>query len=98
MGLQKLRTDIADPPDVNGAVAHYARWIGGPSLSLIRNCPTPFGPRTVYVRGEPDTWFSQPAACTFRKRTIKGSIGAVDGAWEFRPYRYGDTVYPVVEE
>ncbi len=96
MGLKKYRNDFADRPDSNGAVREYTRWIGGPSLSLVRNCPTPFGPRTVYVRDEPDTFSSQPAALTFRKRTIRGYLTTTDEGMVFRPYLYGDTVYPIV--
>jgi hypothetical protein len=74
MGLQKFRADEKDAPCANGAVMWYARWMGGPSLSKIENCPTPFGPRTVYIRAEPDTFFSQPAACSFKGRTVHGFI------------------------
>ena len=90
MGLQRFRCDVSDPPDSNGAIACYAKWIGGPSLALIRNCPTPFGPRTVYVQGEPDTFFSIPAACRVKGKTVKGWIGQEDGAWFFRSYKGGD--------
>jgi hypothetical protein len=97
MGLQKYRADRAEPAQPNGAIAWCTHWMGGPSLALVRNCPTPFGPRTVYVRGEADTFFSIPAACTFRGRTIQGYLTTDDTGWTFRPYLYGDTVYPVVQ-
>lgn len=99
MGLQRYRADIADPPDENGAIACFARWMGGPSLALIRNCPTPFGPRTVYIQGEPDTYFSQPASCVFRKRTIHGYVTREDGkGWTFHANRYGKgCIFPIVE-
>ncbi len=73
MGLQRYRADQSDAPDANGAVAHYARWMGGPTLAKVTACPVAKGlmpPRTVYVTGEPDTWFSHPAACRVRGRTI----------------------------
>lgn len=95
MALQKYRADYSVEPDKNGAVAYYTKWIGGPTLALIRNCPTPFGPRTVYIRNTPDTYFTQPAACKFRNRIIKGFIFFEDGNVFFSANRYGDTVYPL---
>ena len=89
MGLQKFRADIKGDTDKNGAISFYAKWMGGPSLSLIRNCPTPFGPRTVYIRGEADTFFSIPAACTVKGKTIKGWLGCEEGNWVFHPYKEG---------
>lgn len=74
MGLQKYRAQRSEGPDTNGAIRWYADWMGGPTLSLIRNCPTPFGPRTVYIRDEPDTFFSIPAACRFRGVTMTGYV------------------------
>jgi hypothetical protein len=96
MGLQKYRVDEIEGADENGAIRCYTRWIGGPTLALVRNCPTPFGPRTVYVRDEPDTYFSIPAACQYRGRTITGWLDCEDGAWTFHPHRgpYIETVYP----
>ncbi len=79
MGLQKFRADEMDAPDANGAVKCYARWMGGPSLSVIRNCPTMAGPRTVYIQGEPDTFFSQPAACRVQGKDYRGWITMEDG-------------------
>ena len=90
MGLQKYRANIAFDPDANGAVAYSARWLGGPSLSLVRNCPTDdpaISPRTVYVTGEPDTWFSHPAACKYRGKTVRGWLGMNDGNWIFHTYK-----------
>ncbi len=89
MGLQKYRADFAEPFDLpNGSKAWYASWMGGHTLSLVRNCATPFGARTVYMRGEPDTFFSIPAACTFRGRTIKGYVTCdSETGWEFHPER-----------
>jgi hypothetical protein len=67
-------------------------------LALVRNCPTPFGPRTVYVAGEPDTFFSQPAVCEFRKRRIVGYLTCEDGEWIFNAYRNGpESVFPSTE-
>lgn len=79
MGLQKYRADESAAPDANGAVRWYTRWMGGPSLAKIDNCPTMAGPRTVYICGEPDTFFSQPAACRVGGRNYKGWITFEDG-------------------
>jgi hypothetical protein len=90
MGLQKYRADVSDAPDANGAVAHYVRWMGGPTLSKVTACPVArnvMPPRTVYVTGEPDTFFSQPAACSYRGRTVRGYLTRSDQAWRFHPDR-----------
>lgn len=98
MGLQKYRADERGEVCGNGARPYYCRWMGGPTLALIRDCPTPFGSRTVYTQGEPDTFFSIPAATEFRKRRILGFVTCTDGNWEFHPYRGGsNTVYPCSE-
>lgn len=88
MGLQKYRADIMSQTQSDGSVPWFTKWMGGPSLSLIRNCPTPFGPRTVYVRGEPDSWFSIPAACVHKRKTITGYItnGNMNGEYVFRAH------------
>ena len=93
MGLQKYRADTSDPPDANGAVAYHASCFGGhhTPLALVRNCPIKsdnpeLTPRTIYAQGEPDTWFSIPAACTFKRRTITGWLGCEDGQWLFHAH------------
>jgi hypothetical protein len=100
MSLQKYRADITDPPEKNGSVGWSARWVGGPTLALVRNCPidsegTP--PRTVYVTGEPDTFFSLPAACKIRGKTVRGWIGREDDGWKFHPSREIDVGQNVLE-
>jgi len=78
MSLQKYRADKADPTCANGAVMWTSNWIGGPSYALVRNCPiegSSAKPRTVYVTGEPDTFFSLPAACIIDKKTVRGWLG-----------------------
>lgn len=87
MGLQKYRNDLVGEPYPNGSVSCYAKWIGGPSLALIRNCPVEtripepsIEPRTVYIQGEPDSYFSQPAACKYKGKTLRGYISfSTDG-------------------
>lgn len=87
--LQKYRADEAGVKDSNGAVPYYTNWMGGPTLSLIRNCPTPFGPRTVYIRGEPDTFFSVPAACKYKGKAVYGWLECKDNKWLFHEYNVG---------
>ena len=86
MGLQKYRADMAGETQTNGATPFYTVWMGGPSLALIRNCPTPWGARTVYVRGEADTFFSIPAACSVKGHTVRGFITQDDGCYVFAAY------------
>jgi hypothetical protein len=95
MGLQKYRADEAGTPYPSGAIPWYTSWMGGPSLALIRECPTPFGPRTVYVRGEADTFFSLPSACRWKGRDVRGFLSLTDGEVTFTPYS-NSWVYPRV--
>lgn len=100
MAHQKYRADVSDPPASNGSVAWYAKWIGGPTLALIRACLVDregVPPRTVYVTGEPDTFFSMPAACKIRGKTVKGWIGRDDDGWKFHPSREVDVGQDVLE-
>lgn len=95
MGLQKYRADIVGETQSNGAIPYFTKWIGGPSLALIKNCPikntvidTGIAPRTVYVLGEHDTFFSQPAACSYKGKVLQGYITCGDDKnLEFRVYK-----------
>lgn len=81
MSLQKFRADQAGNKQLNGGTPFYANWMGGPTLALIRDCKIEnidLLPRTVYVRGEADTWFSIPAACVSKGKTITGYITTDD--------------------
>ena len=82
--MQKYRADYADAPDANGAVCYYTKWMGGPTLAKILNCPTPDGPRAVYITGEADSVFSIPAACRVGKRYVRGYVTGGDNGIEFR--------------
>jgi len=47
-----------------------------------------FGPRTVYITAEPDTFFSQPAACQVRigggkRRDVRGFVTHDENGWTF---------------
>lgn len=106
--LQRYRADISDPADTNGAVAWYARWMGGPSLSKVVGCRVYrdiFPARTVYVTGEPLTWTTQPAACRFRGETVRGYLTRTEErGWLFHPYKRRSTrlsvtiTYDVISE
>lgn len=81
MGLQKYRADKAGEKQQNGGTPYYTHWMGGPTLALVRDCKivnAEIGPRTVYVRGVHDTFFSMPAACRVHGKTITGWIGVDD--------------------
>ncbi len=88
MSLQKYRADEAVvQPD--GATCWYARWMGGPTLAKVQACRVAnsyISRRTVYVTGEADTWFSVPAACTYKRRTVRGYLTSDDN---------GNTVFRV---
>ncbi len=83
MGLQKYRADKAGEPLKDGSIPYYTLWIGGPTLALIRGCATPYGPRTVYVRGEPDSFTSIPAACKVKDKNVRGWLTFEDGSYKF---------------
>lgn len=101
MGLQKYRADEAGETCANGAQPFYTKWMGGPSLALIRNCPVDLEgvtPRTVYVTAEPDTFFSQPAACRIKGRDVRGYLTCEDGNWLFHAYRTTDALNPSTKD
>jgi hypothetical protein len=83
MGLQKYRASRVDYVDPNGTQVWVCDWMGGPTVSKLEQCPTPFGPRTVYVTGEPETFFTLPAACKFKGRGVRGYLTCEDGSWRF---------------
>ena len=105
MGLQKLRADIMGATEHNGSVPYYAKWLGGPSLALIRNCPVhtcipdaPIEPRTVYISGEPDSYTTQPAACKYKGKTLHGFITSQQGGPSgFAGYVFHTTLNPQQE-
>jgi hypothetical protein len=86
MSIQKYRADFAHPASANGAIEWFSRWMGGPTLAKVSNCPTPDGPRTVYITGEPDTYFSVPAACYVGRRYVRGYVTGTEDGPEFCPH------------
>lgn len=91
MGLQKYRADSSKSRG-DGAVLHYAEWIGGPSLSKITNCRIDNFPDklrgTVYITGEADSFFSIPAAMRYKDKTVRGFVTSDGGMIYF--YAYGE--------
>lgn len=93
---QKYRADYPGAKQSNGGIPYYTKWMGGPTLSLIRDCPTEHGKRTVYIRGEADSFFSIPATYEYKRTsktggfvrtTITGYITTDDnGEYVFRPH------------
>jgi hypothetical protein len=71
---QKYRSDT-QTTNPDGSTSHFANWLGGPTLSKVTNCMCEDGtPRTVIVTGEPDSFFSIPAATSRKGLTIKGFL------------------------
>ena len=85
--MQKYRADESSS-QADGAVLWFAKWLGGPSLARINNCrwaSLQGEPRiTVYITGEPDTAFSQPAVCSYRGRRVRGYVTGDDSGLVFR--------------
>lgn len=90
--MQKYRADKSET-QTDGAVIWRSEWLGGPSLAMVENCrlANMAGDmrRTVYVTGEPDTWFSIPAVCKLAGKRIRGYLtGDDDGNLVFRHCYY----------
>lgn len=84
MGLQKYRADVSQKQS-DDSVAWFAKWFGGPSLSKIENCrihQCEFR-RMVYITGDADTYFSQPAACNVKGKTVRGYITTDESGYIF---------------
>jgi hypothetical protein len=82
--MQKYRADESRKQD-DGAIVWYTQWIGGPTLAKIENCrlSSMAGDmrRTVYITGEPDTYFSQPAVIRLCGCRIKGYVTTDDDGY-----------------
>lgn len=91
MGLQKYRVDIEGSVQADGGQPCYTRWMGGPSLALIRKCRIQnrdWPARTVYIRGEADTYFTLPAACRVKGKNVTGYVTTDDvGNHVFRAHQ-----------
>jgi hypothetical protein len=79
--MKKYRFDQEGDPCDNGSVPMFAIWMGGPTLSGVKDCPIDgfdLPPRTAYVSGEPDTWFSTPARVRYRGQRVTGYLTRMD--------------------
>lgn len=73
MSIQRYRFDREGEPYSDGSIPIFTDWAFGPTLAGVRNCDCgPYGRRTVYLRAEPGTYFSQPAAIRVRGKTLRG--------------------------
>lgn len=79
--MQKYRADISECQK-DGATLWFAKWMGGPALARINNCRLDnlVGDmrRTVYITGEPDTFFSQPAVTRIAGKCVRGYVVSDD--------------------
>lgn len=84
MALQKYRADKSEKQS-DDSVAWYAQWFGGPSLAKIENCRIHESElrRMVYITGEPDSFFSQPAACKVKGKTVRGYVTSDESGYIF---------------
>lgn len=92
MGMQKYRADVQGETQQDGGIPFYAEWQHGRTLALIRNCRmdnlSNVAPRTVYITGGHDTWFSQPAVCKIAGCTVRGYVTSDDDGLHFRQTYY----------
>ena len=92
MGLQKYRADKSEA-QADGSTAWFTHWLGGPSLAKIERCRLDKLEgdmrATVYIQGEHDTFFSQPAKCCLFGKILNGYVtGDEDGNLVFRHCYY----------
>lgn len=92
MSDQLYRADVSEKQS-DGARVWRARWMGGEPLAKIDNCRLDGLEgdmrRTVYITGEPDTWFSVPAVCRIQGCRVIGFVtGDGDGNLVFRHCYY----------
>jgi hypothetical protein len=88
--MLKYRADRSER-EADGAVAWFALWMGGPSLSKIENCRSMFSGDarvTAFITGEPDTYFSIPAVCSFRGCRVRGYVTRDDEGYVFHHCYY----------
>jgi hypothetical protein len=87
--MKRFRTDFFED-QLDGARVGYTHWIGGPSLSEVRNCrlESLAGDMraNVYVTSaEPATFFSIGAVCSIKGCRVRGYLtGDGDGSVVFR--------------
>lgn len=89
--MQKYHADVSEKQS-DGAIVWRAKWLGGPTLSKIQDCRLDnlAGDMraTVYITGEPDTFFSIPAICKIFGCRVKGYVTSEEGNLVFRQVYY----------
>lgn len=88
--MQKYRAD-SSVPQSDESIQWFADWMGGPSLSKIHNCRLNMAGdmrRTVYITGEPDTFFSQPAICKIQGCRVNGFVSGDDAGLSFHANQF----------
>lgn len=90
--MQKYRADTSEP-QTDGATVWFTQCYGFQTVAKIENCRLEnlAGDmrRTVYITGEPDTWFSIPAVCKIQGCRVRGYVtGDDDGNIVFRHCYY----------
>jgi hypothetical protein len=60
------------------------------SISKVKNCPIAGTDirLTVYITGQPDTFFSVPARTQYKKKSVSGFVSCNDEGYYFVPYLY----------
>lgn len=79
--MQKYRADVSETQS-DGAVVWFAEWMAGRTMARINNCRLNLAGdmrATVYITGEPDTYFSIPAVCRIFGCRVKGYVTSEDG-------------------
>jgi len=90
MSIAKYRSDVKDAPCANGSIMWRTKWMGGRTPAKVENCPIDgdMTPRMVYVQGDADSFFSIPAACSYKGKRVNGWLefnSDDDGGWLFHP-------------
>lgn len=87
----KYRADKSEQQSDN-AIVWRSVWMGGTQLAKIDNCrlATLCGEMrcTVYITGDPDTWFSVPAMCHLQGCCVRGYVTKEENNLVFRHTYY----------
>jgi len=79
--MQKYRADVCET-QADGAIIWRSQAWWGTSLAKIQNCRLDnlVGDMrtTVYLTGEPDTYFSIPAVCRLMGKRVRGYVTCND--------------------
>ena len=82
------RTD-REETNRHGQVLGYMDWMGGRSISRIKNTVCPDGSlRTWFRTAEPDTFFSIPGYVHVKGKKVHGYVTVKDEMFEFTPNAY----------